>query len=320
MRLFLSIDGAAWKERASAVIRPPSEVRAFAVFETDTSATAMRQYAKAAPVTSLAPGGEMVIPAGITLVNPSGASGPVLIDPNIPVSFAAPGFRDVVALFSLSTGDGKAPSPGLGFTLKAGTASSLYRVRDGIFPVDPGSRLTQFGTYFTGVDTAAPVVAWAKDEFLPGDSTRAGFTVRDNTARLTVMLDRAAGGTGTVTSSVASGDTAWLSFKRSAPCVAPFAARVRVLDLRNTTLYPADTGVAHPVAWKSSQPTCTPDLFPAELDADEPWELFSLPMNPESPIRFGTLRDRNAYTHLEGRAWSKEKGYQILDEDQDLAA
>jgi hypothetical protein len=307
-RIFISIDGAAFKETRSVLVTAPATVRALHVVHGDTSTSAVQAYVKIAVKPRLLPGEEQSLPGGLTLVRPSGAATGVDVQVATP-TLSAPGFRDIASVFSV-TDSGRTLGPGLEFSLKAGSEGSLYhsKVGGGIVPMPPGRPLTEPGLYFVGVDTAAPALTRLEEEFLAGDSTRVTFVIRDNTAWVQAEAEGVAGSSDRLVRLLASGDTLRAAFKNGSPCLGPLAVRLKVSDLRNTATFPSTQGGVHELPQRVSATRCTPILYAPALDPEEPWELFSVPLAAETPLTYAALKSRNPDSRLEARTWSLEDG------------
>ena len=323
------------KYSAPFTVSESGTLKAIAVLGSTVSDTAYFTFTRAAikPDTlppmqlPLKPGQGLDIAGGYRLTNPAGSASSVTCQVLAPDSLPnIRGFRDIGLVIRLSLPEGSPGFPKLRLSSPTGDARplSLYAYfppatvsfmapADSLFIRSPG-------TYFLAMDTLPPEITLLEETFLPGDSTRAVFTIKDNVLNLLFDVERSdAPKRGFTGKPIGNPETVVLTLKNPAGSIAPLTLRLRVRDHSLTSSFPADTSARHCLAQQASEPVRTPGIFSIGKDKGNPWDLLTVPLNLDPPLTLSQLRRNNSLPGLQAAAWSEAgSNYRYLDDEEPL--
>ncbi|MBW8887870.1 MAG: chitobiase/beta-hexosaminidase C-terminal domain-containing protein [Fibrobacteres bacterium] len=260
--------------------------------------------------TTLAPGHTLFLDGGYTLRNPEDQQATAKVHIGSPFSSGLVGFDAVQYTLNLSlAGAGAVPQafPNLMFTTPPSEKRSLYKVEPSgkIFFVTSADTVTLgAGTYFMGIDTLPPTIAYAPESFDEKDSTRVGFTIHDNVSNLSYNLNRNDDSTRDVSGGFLSSDQAIAAqLKNPAGVLKPLFVQLIVTDYRQTAYFPA--GDAHamlPLAQRLS-PLQGPAAWKIGARANSLYDFMAIPLDLNPPLTLDGLRALNPKAQIEATGY-----------------
>lgn len=244
----------------------------------------------------LSPGGSLDLGSGYVLVNSSPSLAADVVVLNAVELKDMEGFTGVKGGVHVTRDSSASDFPTLVFRAPAGDSQTFYRSLPGsIRYIDRGDSLaiTDTGTYFIGLDTAAPKLSLVGEDFTAEGATQVKLSIRDNVANLLLTVIRSDSAERDVKDqAIEAPETLTVVMKNPGDTLRSLDIRARASDRSRRGCFPSDSDAVYSLRQKTG-PVHGPSVLRIGSDSEEPWDLVSIPLPVDPPFTLADLRTHN---------------------------